>query len=79
MFFILQQKQEVDFLSQHKGNITFEITPQHLTLYAPDCYDKLRTYAQMNPPIRDKSHYDRLWYAVKIILMTQLALIMLLT
>ena len=58
-------KQEVDFLSQHKGNITFEITPQHLTIYAPDCYKKLGTYAQMNPPIRDKSHYDRLWYAVK--------------
>jgi dihydroorotase len=58
-------KEEIDFLSQHKGNITFEITPQHLTLYAPDCYDKLGTYAQMNPPIRDKSNYDRLWYAVK--------------
>ena len=58
-------KQEIDFLSQHKGNITFEITPQHLTIYAPDCYDKLGTYAQMNPPIRDKSHFDRLWYAVK--------------
>jgi|TARA_B100000700_G_scaffold208384_1_gene229002 dihydroorotase len=58
-------KQEIDFLSQHKGNITFEITPQHLTIYAPDCYDKLSTYAQMNPPIRDKSHFDRLWYAVK--------------
>ena len=58
-------KQEVDFLSQHKGNITFEITPQHLTLYAPNCYNKLGTYAQMNPPIRDKSHYDRLWYAIK--------------
>src|SRR5210317_2112300 len=58
-------KQEIDFLSQHKGNITFEITPQHLTIYAPDCYDKLGTYAQMNPPIRDKSHYDRLWYAVR--------------
>ena len=58
-------KQEIDFLSQHKGNITFEITPQHLTIYAPDCYDKLGTYAQMNSPIRDKSHYDRLWYAVK--------------
>ena len=58
-------KQEIDFLSQHKGNITFEITPQHLTIYAPDCYDKLGTYAQMNPPIRDKSHYERLWYAVK--------------
>ncbi len=58
-------KEEVDFLSQNKGNITFEITPQHLTLYSPDCYQKLGTYAQMNPPIRDKSHYDRLWYAVK--------------
>ncbi len=58
-------KEEIDFLSQHKGNITFEITPQHLTLYAPDCYNKLGTYAQMNPPIRDKSHYDRLWYAVR--------------
>ena len=58
-------KQEIDFLSQHKGNITFEITPQHLTMYAPHCYNKLGTYAQMNPPIRDKSHYDRLWYAVR--------------
>ena len=58
-------KEEVNFLSQHKGNITFEITPQHLTIFSPDCYKKLGTYAQMNPPIRDKSHYDRLWYAVK--------------
>ncbi len=58
-------KEEIDFLSQHKGNISFEITPQHLTLYAPDCYNKLGTYAQMNPPLRDKSHYDRLWYAVR--------------
>ena len=58
-------KEEIDFLSQHKGNITFEITPQHLTLYAPDCYNKLGSYAQMNPPLRDKSHYDRLWYGVK--------------
>ena len=58
-------KEEVDFLSQHKGNITFEITPQHLTMYSPDCYEKLGTYVQMNPPIRDKSHCDRLWYAVR--------------
>ena len=58
-------KEEVDFLAMHKKNITFEITPQHLTLYAPDCYDKLGSYAQMNPPIRKKEHYDRLWTAVK--------------
>jgi len=58
-------KEEVDFLSQNKGNITFEITPQHLTLTSPECYEKLGTFAQMNPPIRDKSHFDRLWYAVR--------------
>ena len=58
-------KDEVDFLSQHKGEISFEITPQHLTLSSPDCYEKLGTYAQMNPPIREKIHQDRLWYAVR--------------
>jgi len=58
-------KDEVDFLAMHKKNVTFEITPQHLTLYAPDCYDKLGTFAQMNPPIRKKEHYDRLWVAIK--------------
>ena len=58
-------KEEVDFLAMHKKNVTFEITPQHLTLYAPDCYDKLGTYAQMNPPLRSKDHYDRLWVAIK--------------
>ena len=58
-------KEEVDFLAMHKKNVTFETTPQHLTLYAPDCYDKLGTYAQMNPPLRTKDHYDRLWVAIK--------------
>ena len=58
-------KEEVDFLAMHKKNVTFETTPQHLTLYAPDCYDKLGTYAQMNPPLRSKEHYDKLWVAVK--------------
>ena len=58
-------KEEVDFLAMHKKNVTFETTPQHLTLFAPDCYDKLGTYAQMNPPLRSKEHYDRLWVAIK--------------
>jgi len=58
-------KEEVDFLAMHKKNVTFETTPQHLTLYAPDCYDKLGTYAQMNPPLRTKEHYDRLWVAIR--------------
>ena len=58
-------REEVDFLAMHKKNVTFETTPQHLTLYAPDCYDKLGTYAQMNPPLRTKQHYDRLWVAIR--------------
>ena len=58
-------KQEIDFFSEKRDNVTFEITPQHLTLFAPDCYEKLKTFSQMNPPIRSKDHYDRLWEAVK--------------
>jgi len=58
-------KEEVDFLSKHKANITFEITPQHLSLTSPSCYEKLGTLAQMNPPIRTKEHQDKLWYAIK--------------
>ena len=58
-------KEEVDFLAMHKKNVTFETTPQHLSMYAPDCYEKLGTYAQMNPPLRTKDHYDRLWIAIK--------------
>ena len=57
-------KQEIDFFANNKENVTFEITPQHLTLFAPDCYDKLKTLSQMNPPIRTKDHYDKLWEAV---------------
>ena len=58
-------KQEIDFFSEKRDGVTFEITPQHLTLFAPDCYEKLKTFSQMNPPIRSKDHHDRLWEAVK--------------
>ena len=58
-------KQEIDFFSEKRENVTFEITPQHLTLFAPDCYEKLKTFSQMNPPLRSKDHHDRLWEAVK--------------
>jgi len=58
-------KQEIDFFSEKREGVTFEITPQHLTLFAPNCYEKLKTFSQMNPPIRTKDHHDRLWDAVK--------------
>ena len=55
---------EMTFLADHHRVATVEVTPQHLTLAAPDCYDRLGTLAQMNPPIRDAHHRDALWRAV---------------
>jgi dihydroorotase len=56
---------EIALLAGAKDFSTAETTPQHLTLSAPDCYERLGTYAQMNPPIRDESHRQALWTAVK--------------
>ena len=35
-------KEEVEFLSRYKGNVSFEITPQHLTLSAPRLLQEAR-------------------------------------
>lgn len=56
--------EEMDLLKDHKDIASVEVLPQHLTLYAPDCYDRLGNYAQQNPPIREKRHMDRIWKAV---------------
>ena len=55
---------ETALLQEARDIATFEITPQHLTLAAPECYDRLGTFAQMNPPIREARHRDGLWRAV---------------
>ncbi len=56
---------EMHFLRTHKDIATVETTPNHLTLIAPECYERLGTYAQMNPPVRDRTHYDAIWHAVR--------------
>jgi dihydroorotase len=56
---------ELPLLESARDFATFEVTPQHLTLEAPDCYDRLGTLAQMNPPIRDGRHRAALWDAVR--------------
>ncbi len=56
---------EIPLLAEAKDISTAETTPQHLTLSAPECYERLGTYAQMNPPIRDESHRLALWDAVR--------------
>ncbi len=57
--------EELPLLADARDIATVETTPQHLTLSAPDCYERLGTYAQMNPPIRDERHRLALWQAVQ--------------
>ncbi len=52
---------EMEFLAAHKDWASVEVTPHHLTLVAPDCYERLGTYAQMNPPVRDERHRQAIW------------------
>ena len=57
---------ELPLLADAREIATVETTPQHLTLAAPECYERLGTYAQMNPPIRDAHHREALWKAVNV-------------
>ncbi|MBA4795116.1 MAG: dihydroorotase [Phenylobacterium sp.] len=52
---------EVEILARHKDVATVEMTPQHLTLEGPEAYERLKGFAQMNPPIRDAHHRAGLW------------------
>ena len=54
-------RDEMEYLRFHKDVATVEITPQHLTLVGPEAYERLGSYAQMNPPIRSQEHVDALW------------------
>jgi dihydroorotase len=56
--------EEIDFLAENKDVATVEITPQHLTLTAPEAYERLKGLAQMNPPIREASHVAGLWRGI---------------
>ncbi len=58
-------EEEMPILARYKDIATVEVTPQHLTLSAPDCYRRLGTLAQMNPPIREARHRDGLWRGVQ--------------
>jgi dihydroorotase len=55
---------EIEYLKDHKDVASVEVTPHHLTLVAPECYERLGTYAQMNPPVRDDHHRQGVWRGV---------------
>lgn len=54
---------EMALLAEHKDLASVEVTPHHLTL-DETAYDKLGTYVQMNPPVRDAQHRAGIWAGV---------------
>jgi dihydroorotase len=55
---------ELGLLQDNHAIASVEVTPQHLTLAAPEIYERLGTCAQMNPPLRDAHHREALWRAL---------------
>ena len=58
-------EQEMELYALHRDIATVEVTANHLTMVAPDCYERLGAYAQMNPPVRDEPHRAALWRAIQ--------------
>ncbi len=56
--------EEVEIIASHRAVATMEANPQHLTFAAPEIYERLKGYAQMNPPIRDARHREGLWRGI---------------
>ena len=61
----ISTKEEIEFLRDHKDVASCEATPHHLTLAAPECYERLGTRAQMNPPVRVADHRDGIWRGIE--------------
>jgi dihydroorotase len=52
---------EMEFLATAKDVATVETLPQFLTFKAPEVYERLKGFAQMNPPIRYEKDRAALW------------------
>ncbi|MBV9757690.1 MAG: dihydroorotase, partial [Alphaproteobacteria bacterium] len=57
--------EELAYLPQFRDLATVEVLVNHLTQVAPDCYERLGGFAVMNPPLRDRRHYEAAWEAVR--------------
>ena len=58
-------EEEMQMLAANRDIVSVEVTPQHLTLAAPEAYEEIGTFAQMNPPIREARHRAALWKALE--------------
>jgi dihydroorotase len=57
--------EELEYLRDYRDLCTVEVLVNHLTQVAPEAYEALGAYAVMNPPIRDRRHYEAAWAAVR--------------
>lgn len=57
--------EELDYLKEFRDLATVELLVNHLTQVAPEAYETLGGYAVMNPPIRDRRHYEAAWAAIR--------------
>src|ERR1700710_1069058 len=56
--------QELDYLKDYRDICTCEMLVNHLTQVAPDCYERLKGFGVMNPPIRGEEHRAAAWRAI---------------
>ena len=56
--------EELDYLKDFRDLATCEVLVNHLTQVAPDCYDTLKGFGVMNPPIRGERHREAHWAAI---------------
>jgi dihydroorotase len=57
--------EELGYLRDFRDLATAEVLVNNLTQIGPECYDRLAGYAVMNPPIRDRRHFEASWAAVR--------------
>jgi dihydroorotase len=57
--------EEFGYLKDYRDIATVEVLANHLTQVAPECYERLRGFAVMNPPLRDRRHFEAAWAAVR--------------
>jgi dihydroorotase len=57
--------EELDYLKDFRDVASVEVLVNHLTQIAPEVYDTLKGFGVMNPPIRDRRHYEASWAAVR--------------
>jgi dihydroorotase len=61
----LSTAEEFAYVRDFRALVSCEVVASHLTLVAPECYERLGGYAVMNPPIRTEEHRQAAWAAVR--------------